>query len=336
MRKLCLIVPYFGKFPNYFQLFLKSCSANPDYNWLIFTDDKTAFDYPKNVTRVLTSFADMKKVFASKFDFKLALDAPYKFCDFRPAYGYVFEDYLKDYLFWGYCDIDTLMGNFNEFLTDDILSKYDKIFALGHMTLYRNTPDNNRVFMKEYKGRNYKEYFSNPNNFAFDEDTKSDFNIHNLFKSENKRVFEGDYSLNFDIYQLLFRRVRYVGLKSSPLTHGHVTEQTKKALYLWSQGEISRSYMVDDNIVKEMFLYMHLQQRSMYMMPNVQDAENIRISPNVFSVFNENVDKIYLRKFSPWVLYPELRIVKWHYFFVNFKRQLGRIIRQLIKKLILK
>lgn len=332
MRKLCLIVPYFGKLPNYFQLFLNSCAANPDFNWLIFTDDKTPFEYPGNVNRVLTSFDDIKKLFASKFDFKLALDKPYKFCDFKPSYGYVFEDYLKDFRFWGHCDIDTIMGNLSEFLTDDFLSRYDKIFALGHMTLYKNTPENNRVFMKEYGGASYKEYFSSSTNFAFDEDTKYDFNIHNLFKSVGKKVFEGDFSLNFDLSKLLFTRVRYVGLSSYPLTYGHVKEQTKKALYLWKNGEICRYFLDKDNIVEEKYMYTHLQMRKMYLMPNVQDAKNIRISPNVFSVFDDDISKRYLQIFNPLVKYPDLNEVILFYLWNKIRRYIGKVVRSVIKQ----
>lgn len=108
-KKLCFIIPYFGRFPNYFPLFLKSCGANPDFNWFIFTDDETSYEYPQNVERVLTTFEEIKKVFVSKFDFKIALDKPYKFCDFRHTYGYEFEDYLKGYSFFGDIAILTLL-----------------------------------------------------------------------------------------------------------------------------------------------------------------------------------------------------------------------------------
>mgnify|MGYP007026189052 CR=1 FL=1 len=37
MKKL-LIVLWFGKFPNYFELYLDSCSHNRSWNWMIFTD----------------------------------------------------------------------------------------------------------------------------------------------------------------------------------------------------------------------------------------------------------------------------------------------------------
>lgn len=51
MYKICLIIPYFGEFKNYFQLFLNSCANNPTINWLIFTDSDQAYFYPDNVKK---------------------------------------------------------------------------------------------------------------------------------------------------------------------------------------------------------------------------------------------------------------------------------------------
>ena len=48
--KIAIIVPYFGKMPNYFQLFLNSCASNKKFDWLIFSDDKAKYDYPEKCT----------------------------------------------------------------------------------------------------------------------------------------------------------------------------------------------------------------------------------------------------------------------------------------------
>lgn len=330
MKKICFIIPYFGKFPNYFQLFLKTCASNTNYDWLIFTDDNTEYIYPSNVKRIFTSFEDVKKVFASKFNFKLALDSPYKLCDFKPTYGYVFEDYLKDYLFWGHCDVDTLMGNLDDYLTDNFLSMYDKIFALGHMTLYRNTYENNRVFMRTYKGRClYKEYLSNPNICVFDEDCKTEYNIHNLFKSEGKRVFDGDFSLNFDVSILKFNRICYIGLQKFPLSYGHMHIKEKgKNIYFWNKGSIENYNINAHRVVKKTYLYVHFQMRRMYMMPDVQNVDVIRFAPNVFSKEKYIIDEKYLQVVSPWVTYPGFFKTICSYSWKNFRHTIGNLIRK--------
>lgn len=86
-NKICLVVPYFGKFNNYFQLFLNSCERNEEIHWLFFTDDRRRFDYPKNVKVVYCSFEEIKKVFQSKFTFKISLERPYKLCDYKCKIG---------------------------------------------------------------------------------------------------------------------------------------------------------------------------------------------------------------------------------------------------------
>ena len=60
MKKL-LIVLWFGKFPNYFELYLDSCSHNRSWNWMIFTDqDVDEYSVPENVEIVRTRFSEIK------------------------------------------------------------------------------------------------------------------------------------------------------------------------------------------------------------------------------------------------------------------------------------
>ena len=68
-KKCVFILPYFGKFNNYFPLFLKSCEKNPTYNWLIFTDCKEKYNYPENVDVVDMTLQELKKK-AEDLDFK--------------------------------------------------------------------------------------------------------------------------------------------------------------------------------------------------------------------------------------------------------------------------
>ena len=69
--KVTFLIPYFGKLPNYFDLFLKSCEFNRNYLWIIFTDDTTERRWPSNVLHVAMSFDELKKKIQSKFDFEI-------------------------------------------------------------------------------------------------------------------------------------------------------------------------------------------------------------------------------------------------------------------------
>ena len=98
-NKILLIIAYFGEFHNYFDLFLKSCEWNPDVNWLIVTDNKVEYNYPKNVQKVETTFEQLKEKIQSLYDFPVALEKPYDLCDLKVAYGEIFQNYIKGYKF---------------------------------------------------------------------------------------------------------------------------------------------------------------------------------------------------------------------------------------------
>ena len=83
MKSICYIVPYFGKLPSGFQLWLMSCKMNPTIDWLIFTDDKTEYDYPENVKVNYCTFDDIRKRFQKHFDFPIVLDRGWKLCDYK-------------------------------------------------------------------------------------------------------------------------------------------------------------------------------------------------------------------------------------------------------------
>lgn len=296
MKKCCFIVPYFGKFPVYFQLFLNSCAYNENFNWLFITDIKDTYDYPSNVRVINMTFEELKVFFQNKFDFKIALDKPYKLCDYKPSYGYVFEEYLSEYLFWGHCDIDTLMGNLSHFVTDKLLNNFDKLFCLGHMVLYRNTYENNRVFMSKYKGKYlYKEVFSTDRICWFDEEYADDNNINRIFLSLNKKVFQSDYSLNIRTLPTRFVRSQYLGISIYPYNHGYKVENYKEAIYVWDHGSLFRFYIYNNKLVKEEFSYVHFLHRKMSISKSLKKIDIFKIIPN--KITSLEVDTITLNNF---------------------------------------
>lgn len=69
MQSIIVVIPYFGKFNSYFNLFLKSIEYNSTVDFLIITDDKRNFDYPSNVKVVYSSFEEESHRMTSYFDF---------------------------------------------------------------------------------------------------------------------------------------------------------------------------------------------------------------------------------------------------------------------------
>ncbi len=278
MKKCCFIILYFGKLPKYFEIFAKTCSINEEYKWLIFTDDNESYQLPKNVEIIKSSFEDIVKRIQGKFDFKISLNEPYKLCDYKPAFGYIFEDYIKDYMFWGHCDLDTIMGNLNNFLTNNLLENYDKIFCLGHMELYKNNYYNNRLFMEKYCGKYlYKEAFRTDEIVVFDEVCKNRLSVNDIFLQKKKKVYTKDESLNIQIFPTKFIRVlfNYESKEFYP-------EIYKNALYVWNKGDLLRYYVENGKLMKEEFLYAHLQKRNMQVDKRILKDERFKIIPNEF------------------------------------------------------
>ena len=190
--KACFVIPYFGSFPSYFEIFLRTCATNEDFDWLIITDDHSTHPYPQNVHIQYSTFADFHAKVQMCFDFPIALPFAYKICDFRAAFGEIFAKELTGYRFWGHCDLDQYFGKISEFVTDEVLEKYDKILCLGHFTLFRNTPYINtlyRITDRTY-GQGYREAFADGRHWIFDEwPTELRTSSNRIFKQEGVRTW---------------------------------------------------------------------------------------------------------------------------------------------------
>ena len=172
MKKIAFIIPYFGnELPAYFEPFLITCEGNPTIDFFIFTDDKRKFIDSKNVFFIYCTWKEMKEKVQKCFDFIVSLDSPYKLCDYRPAYGEIFADYLGAYDFWGHCDIDLIWGDIRKFIPDSLLERYDRIGTNGSFTLYRNADVVNTYYrcLPCKNNMYYKDVYTTHDLKAFDE-----------------------------------------------------------------------------------------------------------------------------------------------------------------------
>jgi len=170
--QIVFLIVYMGDYPWYFPYFLQSCRYNPSVDFLIFTNNIDAkFELPANVKIIPYSIERFKIDARKVLEFEIAIESGYKLCDFKPAYGYIFSDYIKDYDFWGYCDVDVIFGNIRSFMTDELLKEYDIISArhdylTGCFALYRNNEFMRNLFKQS---KDYRKVFTEQRNFFFDE-----------------------------------------------------------------------------------------------------------------------------------------------------------------------
>jgi hypothetical protein len=171
-RSIVLITCFFGRLPWYFEYFVHSCSYNPTVNFIIITDDDTCRKpLPANVKLVHHTKEQVARLASEKLSFPVSMESGYKMCDFKPAYGLIFSEWLSAYDFWGHTDIDIIFGNIREFMTDNLMAEYDIIsvrpdWITGCFLLYRNEERINKLFMNS---RDYKKVFTSPVHYCFDE-----------------------------------------------------------------------------------------------------------------------------------------------------------------------
>lgn len=312
MKSIVLINCYFGSFPNYFNLFLDSCRSNDTIDFLFFTDNLCEeYDIPSNVRLVYTTFEELKIRIQSKFDFKISLDAPYKLCDYKVAYGYIFNDYISKYDFWGYCDVDLIFGRLRHFLTEEVLDNYDKIYKLGHLTIIRNTDELNSLFMiDDYVS--YKKVFSTSKIMVFDEYQ----GIQIIFDQMGKKTyFSRDYA---DITPM-----KYKFSLSNLLTSNIDNNNYKNQIFVSENNCIYRYYEMNGLIKNEEFAYIHLQRRK-FVENRIEDHRYLITNTGFIPYGDKVIDKRCMEKYNGEHFFKELRTIAKNRLY-KIKRKISKV-----------
>ena len=267
--RIVVFCPYFGKLPDHFHLWLISCGFNTNFEFIVFTDDTRVFDVPRNVSIIHMSWSELYNIVARHFDFAISLKAPYKLCDFKPAYGFIFQEYLSDCSYWGYCDLDLLWGNLNKFIPWE--KNADKYSIFGHLSLVKNTDTLRQLFKKKSSHISYRDIFSSSANFGFDE--LEPYGINSIFDKYGYAVVKLDAIA--DISPL------HCGFSFCDYRNGGVVDNKKK-VFKFDNGCII-SYSLDNNIVEEKeYMYLHLQKRNMQYCILGKPGTKFLIVPNRF------------------------------------------------------
>ena len=252
MTKIAVILCYFGKLPKNFPLFAESCRRNATVDFLLFTDDTPAH-LPENIHLHPTTFAALQRRVAGCFDFAISLRTPYKLCDYKPAYGEIFAPELAGYDFWGYGDIDLVFGDLRAFLTEDKLQKYDKLYAFGHLSLYRNTPENNAVYRQKV-GMDYRHAFTTEEITVFDELP----GIAAKYRALGLPFYDRqDYA---DITKAADRlALTDVGITQETCLHPNFDEQ----IFYYDHGRVLRDAYRNGARQTDEFIYIHISSRAL-------------------------------------------------------------------------
>lgn len=261
------IIPYFGALPDYFDLWMRSAECNPQYSFYLYTDADIAVPADSNVKVFPATFEKFRKRIYEKLGSDIKCNSPYKLCDYKPAYGLILEDEIREFPFWGFCDIDLILGKLDHFITDEMLESYDKLYLHGHFCLLRNNEKMRTLFMKKFdRVLDYRYAFSTDYICHFDENGTIAYA--QQYDSTIKAYFDWDFA--------------DPSCQQYELKWGGET-----CFALWKNGILSLQHSESEH--QREILYIHLQKRKMERFPDVgHDA--FCIFRNGFYPYSEGKD----------------------------------------------
>jgi len=231
----------------------------------------------------------------------LSIEKVYKVCDFRPAWGQIFKDYLLDYDYWGHCDIDMVFGDLTYFFEKYELNKYDKFLNAGHLALYRNTPQCNEYYKFPGSKVDYKTVFTSDKHYSFDEFD----NINGIYKANNLPLFDDEnVYININPWHTRLTQFGYY----------YKWCNWKYQAFLWENGKVWQVYYKDKKIHKKEYIYIHITHR---------DYPDLKFDPMNVSGFVFCPDKIVsknigeptlseIRKWNPYKPFHEFADYIYH------------------------
>lgn len=277
--KINIIAIYFGNLPSYFNLWLNSCEKNEFITWTLISDSDLKVSYtPKNVIVHRISMNQIQERILNKTGINVVFDNPYKLCDFRPAYGEIFSDILRGFDYWGHCDLDMIFGNLSSYLSNKVL-EYEKIYSVGHLTLYKNIESVNGFYKINVPGTfNWKDVFLDKKHWGFDEH----IGVNKKWLKVKPNEFYYNESIIADIDPSIRRFELCSGLKNK-FRQG----------FVYKNGRVFHVYLKSENIIYIEKMYIHFQKRSFINFP--QDvSKSYFICDSGFYVFENDKDLLFL------------------------------------------
>lgn len=289
-NKIAIVVAYFGKFPNYFPLWLKSCGSNPNIDFIIATDQKVDTPFSNILVKNL-ELSDLKERATKVLGFEAALSHPCKCCDYKPLYGVLFSDLLEGYDYWGHCDVDLIFGDLQYFFEKYDLYSYDRFGVLGHLSLYKNNDLMNNSYKIPNEVVDYKKVFITDDNYVFDELV----GIYNIHKQLDIKIFVNRIYVDIATIYKRYRLGEAYSLDKRPTNYPVQT-------FCWDNGKVYHLYWSNGKLNKQEYLYIHFQKRPNYDMPSeLLEADKFYITNRGFYGFdNENPLREDIIKMNPY------------------------------------
>lgn len=259
-NSIAVIVTWFGPLPVYFPAWLKSAEFNSSIDFFCFFDHEFESD-ANNIHIVKTTMDKEINRIAKATGEEIRIKNAYKFCDLRPFFGLGYQEYIKDYVYWAYCDIDMVFGNLRHFLTDDVLSNYDRFYEYGYLSVFRNNAQMNNLY--DLPGGIYSR------NAIFRGNGKCTPEEHyGLYRISEKNGIKWYREKNFADF--------YIPYSSYILNQ---RENYDEQVFYWEEGKVIRAYVDNEKIKIEEMAFLHWQKRKPMLSIEALDSNAYFLTP---------------------------------------------------------
>lgn len=261
-NSIAVIVTWFGSLPLYFPAWLKSAEENSTIDFYCFFDH----DFSSKASNIHIVKTTMKKEIdriAKATGEKIRIENAYKFCDLRPFFGLGYQEYIKEYSFWGYCDIDMVFGDLRHFLTDNVLLKYDRFYEYGYFSVFRNNKQMNNLY--DLPGGIYSKsaIFRGKGKCTPEEQ----YGLYRISEKNNIKWYReknfADFYIPYSSY-ILNQRENYI-----------------EQVFYWEKGRIFRAYVENNSVKTEEFAFLHWQKRNPIITDEVLQNNAFFLTPTM-------------------------------------------------------
>ena len=174
--KALLILPYFGSFGPWFPLYLHTLANQHTLDLLLLSDAQPP-GLPPNARLVPMTFDQLRALATARLGTPVRLCRTRNICDLRPAYGLVFEEFIRGYEYWAFGDEDMLYGDLDRMLAPHLDGTVDLVVpgtnksktqgaVQGPLTVIRNHPRTNQLVIKDPV---YPQVLASDEHWAYDE-----------------------------------------------------------------------------------------------------------------------------------------------------------------------
>jgi len=268
--RVLVIAAWFGPLPTWFPLWLTSCHLNGDIDWLLATDaDLSAYDLPRNVHVASITMKDLADRVQEVTGVAVQFEHAYKACDYKPLYWCLLDLAPGHWDFWGHCDLDMVFGDLNAYLKPELLGAYDRLFGLGHFSLYRNNVKVNNFYRLPHPSLDYRDVLSDPDSRGFDEH----LGVNKIWHLHNGRFYENeDVVADIDPHTRALRRISTKSFADNSRSQG----------FAFESGRVFRYFERGGRVESEEFMYVHFQKRRFDLPPPDGAGTRFWLTPRGF------------------------------------------------------